>query len=253
MTKSDTFRFHFRDVTAALGLLTRLPVAVDGTWATARGAASAWAYPVVGLILGVIAGVIATVCLWIGLPVTITAGLVLVATVMMTGAMHEDGLADCADGFWGGWDRARRLEIMKDSRIGTYGVAALVLGLGLRWLALSAALGTGLWAAVLVPAIVSRAAMVWVMNALPHARDGGLSRSVGRPGIVVAQVAVAVAAVMALVLLGAGVLPVAGVAALVTWGMMRVATAKIGGQTGDVLGAVQQVVEIAVLLVLAAG
>jgi hypothetical protein len=141
-----------RDVLRALALLTRLPVpGADGD----RTAASAWAWPFVGLIVGGLSGALAMAALLLGLPPPIAAGLALGAGIVITGALHEDGLADCADGFWGGHDAARRLEIMKDSRIGAYGVIAMILVIGLKWLALSALLDAGaLWIAVLLPAVL---------------------------------------------------------------------------------------------------
>ncbi len=253
MTNSDTFSPKPRDVAAATGLLTRLPVRVDSDWAAARGADAAWAYPLVGLILGVIGALTAVICGWFGLAEGLAAGLVLVALAVVTGALHEDGLADCADGFWGGWDKARRLDIMKDSRIGAYGVLALIFAVGLKWAALAEAFAAGwLWGSVLVPAVISRAAMVVVMHALPHARRDGLSQSVGRAKREVAIGAVAIAGVVALVFAGWVAIWAGVVAAAVTLAVMALARAKIAGQTGDVLGATQQVVEIAVLLVIAA-
>ena len=112
------------DITAALGLLSRLPVRVDTSRATARGAQAAWAYPIAGLILAALACAIAQIALMLGVPAPLTAGLALASLVIMTGAMHEDGLADSTDGLWGGWDKDRRLAIMKDSHIGAYGVIA---------------------------------------------------------------------------------------------------------------------------------
>ena len=183
--------------------------------------------------------------LWLGLPGGVAAGLVLAVQILLTGAMHEDGLADSADGLWGGLTRDRRLEIMRDSRIGTYGVLALGLSLGLRWSALAVLLPLG-WQAVVVAAVVSRAAMVAVMAALPHARSDGLSRGVGRPGPWAAMAGIGLALVITL---GAGITPMAAglVAALLTGALAR---RKLGGQTGDILGATQQVAEIAVLLAL---
>jgi len=125
--KDDIALMHWRDVPAALGLLTRLPVPVDTDHATARAAKAAWAYPLVGLVLALLLAVIG----WLasGLMPEIRAAILLAAGVIITGALHEDGLADAVDGLWGGWDKARRLEIMKDSHIGAYGVIGLVLSL----------------------------------------------------------------------------------------------------------------------------
>lgn len=242
--------FDFRDVPAALGLLTRLPVKVNTDHAMTRGAAAAWAFPLVGLVVGGLTGLVGAGALGLGLTPAIAAGLALAAQVLVTGAMHEDGLADCADGFWGGWTRPRRLEIMKDSRIGAYGVLALILGIGLKWVALEAifARGPSVWPWLICAAVLSRAAMVWIMATLPHARPAGLAAQVGRPRRAIAWVALGGAAGLCLLFAGlAGALAVG-----IAWGtgglIGRLARARIGGQTGDVLGGVQGCTEIAILL-----
>lgn len=240
---------HFvtlRDIALAAALLTRLPIPVNAEFASERGAAAAWAYPLAGFLVALLAGGIGWTGLQLGLSPMLAAGLVLATQVIMTGAMHEDGLADAADGLWGGWTRERRLEIMKDSRIGAYGVLALLLALGLRWSAL------GELAAVLVPtllcaALLSRAVMVVLMAGLPNAREGGLSRSVGRPGAATASLAVALALALSLALIGWTVLPLAAVGVSAGLACAAIARAKIGGQTGDILGATQHVCEIAIL------
>lgn len=252
MIDTDNGRFQFHDIAAAHGLLTRLPVPVEGDRAQTRGAQAAWAYPLVGLTVGFTGVVVAGVAGLFGVPATLTAGIVLVVLVAITGAMHEDGLADCADGFWGGWDRARRLEIMKDSRIGAYGVIALVLSLLVRWAALVLLFQAGIvWAAIILPAMISRASMVSVMHLMPNARENGLSQSVGRPDRTVAGIAGGIA-VVGVVIFWLGVLiPLALFCCGVVLAVMAVARAKISGQTGDVLGAVQQLTEIAALVVMA--
>ncbi|NDR56092.1 adenosylcobinamide-GDP ribazoletransferase [Aliiruegeria sabulilitoris] len=235
-----------RDIALACALLTRLPVPVDGDFAARRGAGAAWAYPLAGLLVALIAGGIGWAALWLGLSPGLAAGLVLTGQVVMTGAMHEDGLADSADGLWGGWTRERRLEIMKDSRIGSYGVLAMVLALGLRWNALIA-LGAGFLPALLVAALLSRAVIVVEMAALPNARDGGMSRSIGRPRAVTVGLAVLLAAGLSLAMIGWTALLLLAIAGLVAFGCAMIARVKIGGQTGDILGATQQVSEIAIL------
>ncbi|MEJ8559910.1 adenosylcobinamide-GDP ribazoletransferase [Yoonia sp. GPGPB17] len=246
MYKHDNALIDRVDLPAALGLLTRLPILVDSARAMERGAASAWAYPLVGVVVGVILAAATALMLAIGIPAGIVAGLVLAGSVVMTGAMHEDGLADSADGLWGGWDKARRLEIMKDSHIGVYGVCAIALSLLIRWLALVVIVSMGAyWVAFITAGAVSRASMVVVMAALPNARDGGLSRNVGRPASATTWLAVGIAAGFALL---CGYLGVTLVAALSILGCILIAHAKIGGQTGDILGAAQQVTEITVLI-----
>ncbi|MEM8578904.1 MAG: adenosylcobinamide-GDP ribazoletransferase, partial [Pseudomonadota bacterium] len=122
MPRPDPTSPLWHPLLAAL-LLSRLPLPRVPDAAFAEGARAVWAYPVVGLLLGAFAAGIGALA---PTPV-IGAGLALAAMAMMTGALHEDGLADTADGLWGGQSRARRLEIMKDSRIGAYGVLALIL------------------------------------------------------------------------------------------------------------------------------
>ena len=191
MTKRDDPLIDAADFTAALGLLTRLPVSVNADHAMARGAKAAWAYPAVGVVLGATLALVAA--LLGSLPEQVTAGLILAMAVAMTGAMHEDGLADTADGLWGGWDRAKRLAIMKDSRTGVYGVCAVVLSLLLRWSLISFILiASAHWSALIVAAALSRAAMVAVMASLPFARTSGLSHAVGRPSAQTAWIAAAV-------------------------------------------------------------
>ena len=234
------------DLVSALMLMTRLPV--RGTPTRAAGDA-AWAWPVAGLIVAGLGGGLGLLALRLGLAPQAAALLVLGAQIVLTGALHEDGLADTADGVWGGHTRDRRLEIMRDSRIGTYGVVALILSLSLRWTLIAVALTQAGIAAVLIAAVVSRAAMAVVMRYLPAARTDGLSRGTGRPPARAVGIGVGLATLALLTAGWAGVVAAAFVAGLVA-GAARIARAKIGGQTGDVLGAVQQIAEIAVLIAL---
>lgn len=253
MQKNDKALIDRQDFPAALGLLTRLPMPVDMNRAQARGAAAAWAYPLAGLAVAAGQIAIAALCLSLGLPPGAAAALALLTAIVLTGAMHEDGLADCADGFWGGWDRARRLDIMKDSRIGAYGVIALILGLILRWSCLAVLLAGDDWALALAAvALFSRAGMVAVMAALPNARDGGLSTAVGRPATPTAATAALIAVAGGLLLLGTAAVWLVLLAAITAALCGLIARAKIGGQTGDVLGATQQVIEITLLIAFAA-
>ena len=233
------------DLWVATALLTRLPLPVTPDWS--RGARAAWAYPLAGLVAAVVAAAIGSVVGWVAAPPVAVLATV-VALAMVTGALHEDGLADTADGLWGGHDRARRLEIMRDSRIGSYGVLALVFAALLKVTALWA---TGAWvAALLAAAVLSRAVMVVVMASLPHARADGLARLTGRAPSWAAWGAMLVAMLVALALTGwaafAALLAAGGAAVAVA----LLARARIGGQTGDILGATQQVAEVAVLVVL---
>ncbi len=239
---------RIEDVPAALALLTRLPVPASQS----RGAAGAWAYPLAGLVVGALAGVAGWAAL--GLGAGLAAALALTVQVMLTGALHEDGLADCADGFWGGADTARRLAIMKDSQVGSFGVLALVLSLIARWSALSALFAAGtVLAPMIAAAVLSRAAMSAAMAVLPNARGRGLADSVGRPGAATVALAVALALTVAARALGPLAALAAGLAAAALAALTALtARAKIGGVTGDVLGAVQVISEIAALAALVA-
>ncbi|WPY93071.1 adenosylcobinamide-GDP ribazoletransferase [Limimaricola variabilis] len=228
---------------AALGLLTRLPVQP----APLRPE-GVWAFGLAGLAVGGLAAALYWLALAMGLPTGPAAALALAAQVLLTGGLHEDGLADCADGLWGGFERAGRLEIMRDSRVGSYGVLGIGLTLLLRWSALVVAGPLGLVAA----AVLSRAAMIWPMHWLPHARKDGLARLAGRPSMRATGLAFGLATLLALPFAGWGLLVALPLAAMAALACSCIAKAKIGGQTGDVLGATQQMAEIVVLLGLAA-
>ena len=247
MHNSDDRKLRACDITDAIGLLTRLPVTSDGT----RGARAAWAWPLAGVAVAFIAVCVGWITSLLGVPAPLIAALVLGVQIMATGALHEDGLADCADGFWGGMDRERRLTIMKDSRIGVYGVVALVLALMVRWSALTLLIeADALFGALIATAALSRVPMVALMATLPPAREDGLSRLVGRPDQDTALVAAALAATLALITIGFSAVPVAVIIVAVAFGLGRLALSRIGGQTGDVLGASQQLSEIGALIIL---
>ncbi len=237
------------DLLSAFALLTRLPLPNHrGT-----GAGSAWAWPLVGAVLGACGAALASGALWLGVTPGVTAVLVLALGAMLTGGLHEDGLSDTADGLFGGWTRDRRLEIMKDSRVGSYGVLALVLVTLARWSALTALLVYGdHWAALVATGAISRAPMALVMALLPNARGSGLSHATGRPAPGVAVVALGLATGLALAVLGWSALGPLVVAAGIMVVLSVVALRKIGGQTGDILGALQQLVEVGCLTALAA-
>ncbi|MEM6305648.1 MAG: adenosylcobinamide-GDP ribazoletransferase [Pseudomonadota bacterium] len=244
--------FRGTDMLMALALLTRLPLP-HVSFTGRSPAAAAWAYPLAGLVVGVLAAVMGALALWLGLPEPITAALVLVTGVLLTGAMHEDGLADCADGFWGGWTVERRLEIMKDSAIGTYGVIALTKSLLVRWSALTLLIEADYLAAgVIVAAVMSRATMVWVMRWLPNVRKGGLAAQTGRPSGTAVMIAVLLGIAAPLAAPGTPTLTLVACVGLAAVVCGLIARAKIGGQTGDVLGATQQVCEVTALAVFAA-
>lgn len=247
MPQDDTCLARPGDIATALALLTRLPVRAD----FARGARAAWAYPLAGLTVAGLAALVAGALLTLGVVPILAAALFVATQTILTGAMHEDGLADSADGLWGGWDRTRRLEIMKDSHIGSYGVIALILSLGIRAAAVGMLLKAGGWLwPLLAVAMLSRATMPALMATLPHARATGLSHSQGRAPRQTAFVAFALAALAALLLTGATGIALTVLAALSAMTCAAIAKSKIGGQTGDILGATQQITEITLLIAL---
>lgn len=247
------------DLLACLRFYTRLPTERLTRAAFAREerslADAQWAAPVVGLGIGLAVAVVLGLALAAGLPAGAAAVLALGAGILLTGALHEDGLADVADGFGGGKDRQGKLAIMKDSRNGTFGTLALGLSLLARWSTLAALAGFG-WGtatlALIAAHAASRALLPSFMNRVGPARSDGLSAGLGRVGSEIALVALAVGAVL--------VLPLGFFAAL--WSVILLAALflgaewlcrrQIGGHTGDVLGALQQCGEIIVLFAAAA-
>lgn len=248
MRKND---FKPIDLLLALVLLTRLPLPHLSKEVFARQAAAVWAFPLVGAVVGLLSIFAGAVAL-IWCPPLVAAGIALATQVLVSGAMHEDGLADMADGFWGGFDPKRRLEIMKDSHIGTYGVLALLFGLGLRWSILAALFEAGdIWC-LMALASLSRAAMPVMMASTPNARGRGLSQSVGRPAWPATLVGLLIALGVGVLSTGDSAIWAALVLGPLLLGLRQLAMTKIGGQTGDVLGATQQLSEITLGLTLLA-
>lgn len=241
------------DLAAAATLLTRLALPIDHAAAAARGAKAAWAYPVVGAGLGLAAGAAVLGLSALGASSWLSAAAALALLAAATGALHEDGLADFADGVGGGRDPEHALEIMKDSRIGAFGAVALTLSLLLRWSALAALSPLSALFALIGAAAWSRGLLPILMAATPPARPDGLSAGVGRPPLSVAIAAIllgALALIPSALWLGwpaAAALMFAPLAALY---VMRLALAKLGGGTGDVLGAAQVAAETAALAAL---
>jgi adenosylcobinamide-GDP ribazoletransferase len=219
------------------------------------------ALPFAALVIAAPAALIALLAGLAGVNALLTAALVMTALVVTTGAFHEDGLADSADGLFGGHTPERRLEIMKDSRVGTFGALALGLSLLLRVSALAAILqGAGAWAmaaAVLVAAPWSRVEGIRILATVDPTRRDGASASVGQPEGSVLPIAYGLSGVIALLVVVVGALPLAGVvlglalSVLAASWLSRTAIRLIGGQTGDIIGAAQQLGEIAIYLGLA--
>jgi adenosylcobinamide-GDP ribazoletransferase len=237
----------------AVAFFTQVPVAASPDSA-AQLADSAWAFPLVGAGIGAVAAFAFLVAQLIGLGDWPSALLALLAGLLLTGALHEDGLADTVDGLAGGHDRERKLAIMRDPRHGTFGVLAIVLAVTLRAAAL-AQIGEAVYAGLALVAAhaASRALLPAAMWAVPPARTEGLGAEAGRPRPLAVVAAAAIAVAISLAALG----PLRGVVALgLAWAALfaaaRLAGRQIGGYTGDVLGALQQIAEIVILLAAAA-
>jgi adenosylcobinamide-GDP ribazoletransferase len=247
----------------AVQFLTRLPTPQFKAFEPAWLARSARYFPLVGVLVGVI-----NVAVWWlasrVLPTAVAVGLTVAISVLVTGAFHEDGFADVCDGFGGGVTSDRVLAIMKDSRIGAYGAIGIVLMLGLKWATLeSLSLGTAVFAPLVVGAhLTSRWCAGALMWSLPYVRgeEDSKSRTVvqgftAREWFIGGIIGLAAfAPIAAACLRESGVLEAwaltagaAGAAATtgVAGGYLR---RRIGGHTGDCLGAVQQVTELAFLI-----
>ena len=233
--------------------LTRLPAPAWRDPGERSLAASMWAFPLGGVLVAIVADVVYALCAELVFDPLVSALIAIGAGIIASGGLHEDGLSDYADGIWGGHDPADRLAIMSDSRIGTFGAVALILSIGLRAAAL-AAIGQPLLVlgALVAAAAVSRAMMPAVMAFLDPAKQTGLGATAGTPGFRVWTGGVLLAAVIAIFAAPAGwlscLVAAAAGAAITAWYAQR----KLGGYTGDVLGAVQQVAEVFALALIAA-
>jgi adenosylcobinamide-GDP ribazoletransferase len=238
------------DVKTAILFCTRLPLPDGTAMASGDVAHASWAFPVAGALVGGAGALTYTIAAAIRFPPALAAGLALGATLLTTGCLHEDGLADMADGFGGGRDPARKLEIMRDSRLGTYGACALMMSLLLRWTALASMVSPAAVASALIAThVTARAVLPGFMRFVPPARFDGLSAQAGQPALRSAVIAVllgglALAGALGLAAAIAGLLVAICTGLIVAWLAMR----QIGGQTGDVLGALEQIIEIVILL-----
>jgi adenosylcobinamide-GDP ribazoletransferase len=241
------------DLRTAVAFLTRLPVPHPTEPMPANFIRAQRMFPIVGAAIG---GAVGLVCLgmrMMGVPDLAAAALALGASAILTGALHEDGLADVADGFGGGRDPAAKLEIMRDSRLGTYGALILMVSFAAKLAALAALPDAFVVQSLIAAHALARGVLPAMAMRLPYARKDGLAANAGRPDATTAAIAGALALVIALLSLPwSGALGAAVVAAACAIGMAWLAQRQIGGQTGDVLGGAEQVGETAILVLLAA-
>jgi adenosylcobinamide-GDP ribazoletransferase len=243
----------FAGFAVATAFFTRIPVPTSACCPD-RLADAAWAFPLVGAGIGGVAAFAFLLAQLFGLGDWPAALLTVLASIVLTGALHEDGLADTADGLIGGHDRDQRLTIMRDSRHGTFGAVAIVLSVLLRAAAL-AGIGEPIYAglALIAAHAASRAALPLAMRALAPARAEGLGATAGRPSLSLAIGALAIGLMITFAALGPkhGAIA-AGLVGAVVFGLGVLAHRRLGGYTGDVLGAFQQTGEIVMLLTAAA-
>ncbi|ANQ86721.1 adenosylcobinamide-GDP ribazoletransferase [Azoarcus olearius] len=233
----------------ALGYFSRLPVPAWVAWSPQRAAAAARYFPLVGWIVGAAAAAAYALAALV-LPPAPAVVIALAAAVLLTGALHEDGWADACDGLGGGWAREQVLAIMKDSRIGSYGALGLMLMLLAKAATLVelAAAGSAAFASALLAAhALSRLAATALMQRLPYARsdDSSKSRPLAQPldhgGVAIAS---ACGVLPLLLVPGAAALAALATTALLTFAAARYFLRRLGGYTGDLLGATQQLTEL---------
>ena len=234
----------------SLAFFTRLPL--PRAWLPAQLvplATLVWSFPLIGALIGAISGEVYHLCYALGIAPTLAALLTIAIQLCLTGALHEDGLADTVDGFFGGKTKEERLAIMRDSYIGSFATLALIMSVALRAYALSLLAQPALvLAACVLAGAISRGLIVLGMATLPHARKDGLASWAGRPDSAYTAATFAITAAIAIALAGHhGIVFI--LAALIVGGLVcMLAKRKIGGVTGDVYGTLQQLAEITVLV-----
>jgi adenosylcobinamide-GDP ribazoletransferase len=260
-TRSPLLARALGDIAESLRFFSRLPAPGGNAGPEFTLARLAWSIPIAGALIGALGALAFALADLLRLPAFIAAGFAVATLALATGALHEDGLADVADGFGGGKSREEKLAIMRDSRIGAYGAVALALSLMLRVGALAALSGGGLAAvaaSLILSGAASRAGALIPLALLPAARPDGAGAGAGRlrrDNLLAAGLSLAGVAFLA----GLASLGVARaflaclVAAAASSGLSALARRQIGGQTGDVAGAAQQVGEIGCLCALLIG
>ncbi len=213
----------------------------------------AMALPFTSLVIGLGPAAILLGLEWLGAPHLFAAAVAVAGMVLVTGAMAEDALADAADGLFGAQTVEERLAIMKDSRHGSYGVCAIVLLLLIRVTAVGSIgnplAAAGVW---LAAGVMARSGALWLTAALPPARSGGAAATAGQVSRqafgIGAVFMVALSFVLAAFAVGVfGLIVAFAVGGLVVWGWVSVCRRLIGGQTGDLIGALQALLEAGVL------
>lgn len=246
-----TLRGETALLVSALRFLTRVPLPQTAPPPDDDLARAARYFPLAGAIVGLVTGIVWVIASsWV--PPMVAAGIAVAAGVLLTGALHEDGLSDCCDGFGGGANREKALDIMRDSRIGAYGAIGLVLSIGLRWAALASLAPWAGFAALVVAHAAGRGMIVITLGYTGYVRTQGAGLLVA-DGVRPWEGWASVALVFAISIVfcnwsGVSAVIIAGIAGGV---MLAFMVRRLGGYTGDGLGAVEQVSEIAAMVALA--
>ncbi|MCG3863087.1 MULTISPECIES: adenosylcobinamide-GDP ribazoletransferase [unclassified Photobacterium] len=251
------YRYQWQLFLVALAFFTRIPIPINTPFSTERLNHANRYFGVIGLIVGVICSLIYLIFILL-FPPTIAIGIAMISGILITGAFHEDGLADVFDGFGGGWTIESKLNIMKDSRLGTYGASALVMALGLKWVTLVSLANISLYFPVyafIVIHCISRVAAASLIFSYPYVRADQDSKV--KP-LANQQSLFDIGILLTTAVLILTILPLSLVlGCLVTTTLVRQSCGywfnqQLGGYTGDCLGATQQLAEIAGYLTLLA-
>jgi len=249
---ADTLQKMVVDLRIGISLCTRLPVGSTESVGDGDVARASWTFPIAGLLVGLAGALVYGIAIRVNVAAQPAAALALATTLLLTGAMHEDGLADTADSL-GGSSRERKLAIMRDSRVGTFGACALAISLLLRWSTLADIAEPRFVAVALICAhVTARACMPAFMHLVAPARSDGLSSGAGQPPFASVVTALLLGIASLLLAFGlTGAMVTLLLLLLIALVLARLAIRQFGGQTGDVLGALEQVCEAAILLVAA--
>jgi adenosylcobinamide-GDP ribazoletransferase len=245
----DNLRNLIADLRIGISMCTRLPVGSSEAIGEGEIARASWTFPIAGLLVGLAGALVYWIAVRANSAPQPAAALALAATLLLTGAMHEDGLADTADGL-GGATREQRLQIMRDSRIGTFGACALAISLMLRWsTAADIAEPRSVATALICAHVAARACLPAFMYLVPPARADGLSSGAGQPSFPSVAAALLLGIICLLFTFGpTGTVVTLLMLLLAALVLARLAIRQFGGQTGDVLGAMEQIAEAIVLL-----
>ncbi|MEP4477093.1 MAG: adenosylcobinamide-GDP ribazoletransferase [Lentilitoribacter sp.] len=252
-----SYLMHIDKLAQAIGFLSRYPVPSkffqddDGSMTETSGY-----YVIAGVLIALPFASIAVILAAFDINSMLIAAILVASLAFATGGLHEDGLSDCVDGFWGSSQKDKILVIMKDSRLGTYGTLALIFSILIKFVALTLILdhlnAFPAFIAILVASGCSRGVMVWHWSELPAARDDGVAASVGEPSTKALQlimISITVLGAISIIFTGFLATSLAVIfAAAISYYFTKLSDDKIDGHTGDTIGATQQLSEIAILI-----